>query len=384
MTDAAETRLRVAFFLSDLDAGGAQRTIVNLVNALPPESFSVKLIVARNSGTARDWLDPAHEIVDLGCARSRGAVLPLRRYLAADHPDVLFATMVDANIVAALAVRLVRRRPRLILRETNPHRARNDLGRFRRRAVRWAYTRADALVALSVGVGRELIDDYHLDPARVVTIHNPVDTEAWDRRAQAARRSGPPWADFADGRPVLVAVGRLIRQKGFDLLLRALARCEGAGKEARLVIVGDGPERSALDALARQFGIAERVLLAGFAADPAGWYAHGDLFALPSRWEGFGHVIVEAMACGLPVVAFDCPYGPADILSNGKGGMLVPPENVDALAAAIDRLLGSHDELARLAAGALRAAERFSQARIAAQYSHLIQTVAAGTAAWPS
>ena len=131
MTTAVETRLRVAFFLSDLDAGGAQRTIVNLVNGLPPERFSAKLIVARNSGTARDWLEHSHEVVDLGCARTRDALLPLRRYLAAERPDVLFATMVDANIVATLATRLVGHRPHLILRETNPHRARNDLGRLR-------------------------------------------------------------------------------------------------------------------------------------------------------------------------------------------------------------------------------------------------------------
>jgi len=373
---------RIAFFLSDLDAGGAQRTIANLVNALPPDRFAAELVVARTSGAARDWLATDRRPVDLGCAQMRGALLPLRRYLAAARPDVLFATMVDANIVAALAARLGAHRPRLILRESNPHRARGDIGPLRRLAVRWAYGQADAVVALSHGVGRELIEDYGLDPGRVVTIHNPVDIGAWRRRAQAAQQA--PWGTFGAGAPVLVAVGRLIRQKGFDLLLRALAKCRGGGFKARLVIVGEGPERATLEALAHELAVAERVLFAGFIADPASYYAHGDVFVLPSRWEGFGHVIVEAMACGLPVIAFDCPYGPADILGSGEGGVLVRPEDVDSLAAAIDRLLDVPAERARLAAGAQSVAERFSLARIATDYGRLIERVAARSVPCPS
>lgn len=384
MRKTAQARIRVAFFLSDLDAGGAQRTIANLVNGLPLDRFAVELIVARFTGTAREWLASDRGVIDLGCAHTRDALFPLRRYLAAERPDVLFATMVDANIVAALATQLVVHRPRVILRETNSHRARDDLGRLRRLAVRWAYGQADAVVALSHGVGGELIADYGLDPARVLTIHNPVDTEGWRRRAQAARQAAPPWGSFGGDGPVLVGVGRLIRQKGFDLLLQALAKCQGAGQRARLVVVGEGPERTKLEALAQELGITERVLTAGFVADPAAWYAHGDAFVLPSRWEGFGHVIVEAMACGLPVMAFDCRYGPADILGGGEGGVLVPPEDVAALAATIDRLLGSRNELARLASGASRAAEQFSHARVVADYACLIQTVAGKPLPCPS
>jgi glycosyltransferase involved in cell wall biosynthesis len=369
-------RVRVAFFLSELDAGGAQRTIINVVNSLPADRFAVKLVVGNARGTARSWLTDPSAVVDLDCTHTRNTLWGLRGYLAAEHPDVLFATMIDANIVAALATRMVRQRPGLILRESNSHRARGDIGFLRRRAVGWAYPRADAVVALSHGVGRELIDDYRLDPARVVTIHNPVDVEGWRQRAEAARKTAPPWGNFAGDGPVLVATGRLIRQKGFDLLLRALARCQSAGRAARLVIVGEGPERAALNAIAAELGLADRLLMPGFIADSAGWYAHGDLFVLPSRWEGFGHVIVEAMACGLPVVAFDCPYGPVDILGDGEGGILVPQEDVAALARTIDDLLGAPETRNRLEAAGLRVADRFSQQRIAMQYARLIDSVA--------
>jgi glycosyltransferase involved in cell wall biosynthesis len=150
------------------------------------------------------------------------------------------------------------------------------------------------------------------------------------------------------------------------------------------VIVGEGPERPALTVLASELGLADRVLMAGFIADPAAWYAHGDLFVLPSRWEGFGHVIVEAMACGLPVVAFDCPYGPVDILGDGQGGVLIPPEDVDALARAIDDLLGAPETRNRLASQAREVADRFSQQRITLQYSQLIESVAQRGHAWVS
>jgi glycosyltransferase involved in cell wall biosynthesis len=372
----AERRLRVAFFLSDLDAGGAQRTFINLVNGLPADRLSATLVVARNTGAGKGWLASERGLVDLHATRIRDALFPLRRYLTTERPDVVLATMVDANIVAALASQFLASRPRLIVRETNSHRARTDLGRLRRIGIRWAYPKADAVVALSHGVGRELITDYALDPTRIVTINNPVDIEGWHRRASAARAGAAPWGAFGAGGPVLVAVGRLIRQKGFDLLLRALARCRRAGQSARLVIIGEGPERDSLDALTRELGLTHRVRMAGFIADPAPWYAHGDVFVLPSRWEGFGHVIVEAMACGLPVIAFNCPYGPADILGDGEGGVLVPPEDFDALAAAIDHLLGKPHDLARLTEAAPRVAARYSQDRIATDYARLIESVA--------
>ena len=375
MTGSTGRPVSVAFFLSELDAGGAQRTVINVVNSLPADRFAVKLVVGNARGGALSWLTDPSAVVDLDCAHTRNTLWGLRGFLAAENPDVLFATMIDANIVAALATRFVRRRPGLILRESNSHRARGDIGYLRRRAVGWAYPKADAVVALSHGVGRELIEDYRLDPARVVTIHNPVDVEGWRQRADAARKTAPPWRNFAGDGPVLVATGRLIRQKGFDLLLRALARCKSAGRAARLVIVGEGPERAALNATAAELGLTDRLLMPGFIADSAAWYAHGDLFVLPSRWEGFGHVIVEAMACGLPVVAFDCPYGPVDILGDGQGGILVPPEDVDALARTIDELLDAPDTRNRLAVDALRVADRFSQQRITAEYVRLIDTV---------
>lgn len=372
--------IRAAFFLSDLDAGGAQRTIINVLNALAADRIIPTLIVGRGDGPARAWINASQPLINIGCARTRYALWGLRALIARERFDVLLSTMVDANIVASLAVRLTKRRPGLILRETNSHRTRQDLGLFRRSAVGWAYPSADAVVALSHGVADELVQDYALDPARVVTIYNPIDCESWARRAEAARQSPAPWVDLVAGGPVLVSVGRLTRQKGFDLLLRALAQCQGEGRRAHLVIVGDGPLRAELKALASELGLSDRVFMPGLVADPAPWYAHGDLFVLPSRWEGFGNVLVEAMACGLPVIASACPYGPAEILGDGQGGALVAPNDIEALAQAIDRLLAAPDERARLSLAGRLSVNRFALEHIAAQYANLIEGVAANPA----
>ena len=357
------------FFLSDLDGGGAQRTTINLVRHWPSGRPRPTLAVARASGAGRLWLGGV-ELVDLGAERLRWSLLPLRRLLGRRRPDVLFSTMVGANIVAAVSMIGLRSPPLLVARETNSHRARGDLSFLRRAAVGRVYRRtAAAVVALSEGVRLELIEDYHPQPERVVTIHNPVDIEEFVSCASAAAR---PWQ--GDG-PMLVAAGRLVRQKGFDTLLRAFAAMRTG--ESRLAILGEGPERVALMTLGGELGVSARLVMPGHVVNPAAWFAHSSAFVLSSRWEGFGHVLVEAMACGTPVVAFDCPHGPADIIEDGKTGFLVSPQDAHALARALDRLIGNRELAGRLRDAAQRSASRFSAPAIARTYAALFDDLCA-------
>lgn len=360
--------MRVLFFLSDLDGGGAQRTIVNLVNAMSERGVDATLVVARSGGAAQHWLGKHVRFVDLKAGRTRRAVPGLRKELLRLRPDVLFATMVDANIVATLAALGLRKRMRVILRETNSHRARGDIRGLRRALIGWAYRRADAVVALSSGVREELLSDYRLDADKVLTIGNPVDIEALASASAAARKNTAPTA--ANGEPVVIAVGRLTRQKGFDILIKAFARIK---RPARLVILGEGPDRESLLAQADAENIADRLLMPGFVAEPAAWLAHADVFVLSSRWEGFGHVIVEAMAAGVPVVATDCPYGPTDIVTNGRNGMLVKEGDPLAIAAAIEDLLDDGEKAARFKQTAAIGIAKFGVAEIVNEYIDLFQ-----------
>jgi glycosyltransferase involved in cell wall biosynthesis len=362
---------RILFFLPDLDGGGSQRTLVNLAGALPRDRFTAILAAGRTDGPARDWLANHVPLVDLNAPRLRWTLAPLRVRVLRERPHVLFSSMPDANVVAFFAVAGLRSRPGLILREANSHRHRGDLGWLRRKLIGWAYSRADAVVALSEGVREELVEDCALNPERTVTIHNPVDVAGIAAATKVVKDS---IQEVSSNGPLIVGCGRLHWQKGFDLLIKAFANLDDV--KTRLVILGEGPERDALEALARSRGVADRVLMPGFESHPEKWLAQAALFVLPSRWEGFGHVLVEALAAGVPVVSARAPHGPADILDDGETGLMVPTGNAEALGAAIDRLLLDKGLRGRLVEAGRKTAERFSLSVIAGRYGDLIEDVA--------
>ena len=360
---------RVLMFLSDLGGGGAQRTMLNLAATMPTHGLTVDLVVGTAQGPAQLWIGPGLTPQHLG-ARGLAASLPaLARRIRAQAPDAVLSTMVDANVAAYWATRWASSGSAIVLRETNSHRARGDLGTMRRTLARHAYRQADLVIALSEGVRLELIEDMALAPDRVLTIPNPVAVADIARRAETARAGPPPWS-HPSRTPVIVTVARLHRQKGLDVLLDALA---GQGCPAQLYVLGEGPERAAMTAQAARLGLSDRVHMPGFIDDVVPYLAHADLFVLASRWEGFGHVIVEAMAAGAPVVATDCPHGPADIIRSGQTGWLVPPNDLASLGHAIARLLDDRALARQIAAAGFAAARRYEAARVAGEYAGAIR-----------
>lgn len=358
--------MRILCFLPDFGGGGAQRTLINLSAAFRQAGHDVILAAAQPDGPARGWVDPQVRTMSVGRGQLRHALLPLIRLMRTERPDVVLSTGLDANLIAVAARALAGRpRPKLVVRETNSHRARGDVGMVRQRLTGFAYQRADAVVALSEGVRQELIEDYGLSTSSVVTIHNPVE---FDALVAAAKDASP---QLSKRGPWIMGVGRLIRQKGFDRLVRAVADLKRP--DVTLILVGEGPDRDALAAQARDLGVV--LEMPGFVRQPMHWLAHADLFVLSSRWEGFGHVIVEAMAAGAPVIAFDCPHGPRDIIEDRVNGLLIPDGDEPALTAAMARLLDDRDLGVRLSANAMKDAARFSSSRITDQYLKLFSSL---------
>jgi len=198
---------------------------------------------------------------------------------------------------------------------------------------------------------------------QIECIHNPVDAE---RLAAAAARSTSPYA--GEG-PHVLAMGRLTRQKGFDLLLDALARVRADGVPARLTIVGVGELEAELKAKTGALGLADVVTFAGFQEHPERYFAHADVFVLSSRYEGMPNVVLEALACGLPIVAFDCPHGVSEIVRDGENGRLLPPEDVGALASVLGRLLRDAPTLARMRAAAPGSIRAFTAPVVSARWN---------------
>lgn len=366
---AARARRRtVACFIPDLFDGGAQRAAVKLAGGLAARGLDVDLVLLDAGGPHRQSLDARVRVVELSARRVALSAVPLARYLARERPDALVSFLTHANIAAVAARSLSRTDVRLALVEQNTLTAvRSELRRdgWLPALARRAYTRADAVVAVSEGVAHDLVHALGLPPAKVSVIHNPVVDEGLRRAAQ--RPADHPW--FEDASPnVFLAVGRLTPQKDFPTLIEAF-RMLRESQQARLMILGEGEERARLEALVASKGLTAEVSLPGYVENPYAYMSRAAAFVLSSRWEGLPTVLVEALGCGCPVVATDCPSGPREILRDGEYGALVPVGDAAALCEAMGRVLVTRPNAASLE----ERAAAYSVERAVSQYLELLR-----------
>ncbi|MBI3770065.1 MAG: glycosyltransferase [Deltaproteobacteria bacterium] len=364
------SRSRVLFALPSLRGGGAERVIVTLLHHLDRDRFEPHLVLVEGTGPYFAHLPRDVPVHVLAAPRLRRAMLDMVRVIRRVRPTIVVSTQGYMNL-ALLGLRPFFPRARLIVREVIGERYLEN-SRFRAlfyRVYLRLVRRADRIVVQSDAVRCEMEARLAVAPGRVVRVYNPVDTA----RIDTAARVAPPLHD--SGRPHVVAAGRLDHQKGFDLLLEAfqgVVRILGRGT---LTILGDGPDRATLEARAAELGIASAVRFAGFQENPFAYFAAADLFVLSSRYEGLPNVVLEALACGCPAVAFDCPHGVREIVRDGMNGVLVPPEDVPSLRAAMLRVLQDSDERLRLAANARASLEPFLVATIVRQWEALLDQV---------
>lgn len=330
----------ISLFVPGFHGGGGERITLLLAQEFMDLGRTVDLVVGSDSGPLRAEVPPDVNLVDLGCAHLRNSLPALVRYLRHVRPAVLMPTIGHANVVSVVAAGIARSHTAVAVRVSNTftQQRRTPLTPFGRLTLLLApraYRHADLVVACSLGMADDLAAATGIPRDRISVVPNPVVGPRLPTLAAAALDH--PW--FQPGQPpVVLGVGSLIPQKNFARLVRAFAELR-ADRDARLLILGEGPERADLERLASQLGVTDDVQLPGFDANPYRHMACCAAFVLSSDWEGLPGVLIEALACGAPVVATDCPSGPREILDGGRYGRLIPMGDDVALVAALRETL---------------------------------------------
>jgi GalNAc-alpha-(1->4)-GalNAc-alpha-(1->3)-diNAcBac-PP-undecaprenol alpha-1,4-N-acetyl-D-galactosaminyltransferase len=369
--------MRLTLVISALERGGAERILSVLAGAWVKKGREVTLITFDDKEPPSYPLHPSIILKSLrvpneeagspfvALSRNIKRIRLLRRFIHQSRPDLVVSFLDFPNILTLLATRGLGI-PVIVSERANP-----DLVPVKpiwKRLRKSFYPSAAALVCQTNAMVAQLQQTIKVAG---YAIPNPVELPVtWNANA--------PKGGNNDSRTI-IAMGRLVPQKGFDLLLQAFASIAARHPEWSLKVLGKGSLKDQLEAQAESLGLKDRVSFLGAFADPFPVLRSADLFVFSSRFEGFGNALTEAMACGLPAVSFDCPAGPADIIRHGVDGLLVPPENVPALTEAMDRLMGDNVEREKLASRAPDVLQRFSLERVLAMWEKVFADVLPST-----
>lgn len=324
-----EQKKKIMAFMYSLHDGGAQRTMVNIINNLDKSKYEVVLVLGTQKNNVYiDLINKDIRVEYLSKPKLRKCIFKLAAIIRAENPSLIFTTLNNNNIILSISKLISCKKIPIVVRETNNRTQSKNVSVMNRIMTYFAYNcAAKKIVALSEGVKIDLIDNFKINPEKIVVIYNPVEVDEIKKMAEEKVEE----INVSSKEKILIAAGRLAEQKDYPTMLRAFSQVLES-QEARLIILGRGPLESNLKELCKELGIIKKVNFLGFKSNPYKYISKADIFLLSSRWEGFGHVIVEAMACGVPVIATDCKSGPAEIIKSNQYGVLVPVGDVEILA----------------------------------------------------
>lgn len=364
-------RLRVLFLLPSLAGGGAERVVLSLLRHMDRARFQPALAIVdgRPDDLAGD-LPADVDLFDLRCGRLRHALPALAVLLWRQRPDVVLSTLGHLNLGLALLRPVLPHRMACLARETivlSEELRHRGAGRRWRWMVAHFYRRHDAIVCQSADMQQDLVRNFGLPQHKTVRIPNPVDVVRLRALAEPVERRSGPGIHF-------VAAGRLVPQKGFDLLIDAVAALEDP--HVHLTVLGEGPQRVDLERQAQRLGVQSRVRFAGYVRNPFACLAGADAFVLSSRYEGFPNVVLEALACGTPVIALPAPGGVREMLEGVPGCVVADGLSAQALVAALQHWLAQTPRR-RVPADAI---ERYRIETVLELYQGLFEQAAAARA----
>lgn len=332
--------MKVLLVYLNLDQGGVQRMMVNVANYLSSKGYNVTIILCQRKGHYLNFVNKNVEILSLESDNRIKLIKYLTKYINKYRPEVLFTAVPHLNLIAIIAKLISGNSTRVIISERS-----NTIEEFRKSPVGAyklsftlipiLYRFADSIIAVSKGVASDLAKVALINPEKVTTVYNP----AFNKKmlVEANETIEEVWLKD-NSVPVVIGVGRLTDQKDFPLLIDAI-KIVLIKRKVRLIIIGEGPLYTSLDEQIKKLKLEDYIKLAGFQSTPISWISKAQLFVLSSKWEGFGNIVVEALAAGTTIVSTDCKSGPAEILQNGKFGYLCKVGDKNDLAEKIEYAL---------------------------------------------
>lgn len=330
--------MHITMILASLYGGGAERSAINLATGFAARGIHVEILLLQDEGAMFDQLPDAINVTVYHHSRVLNALFDLKTYFNNNHPDAVISFLNQTNLVVLLAHSLANSTVPVIptVRSNLTINRRDSL---KERIIiflsRFVFSRAARIIGVSDGVSDSVRQ--HITSHNVETIYNPTNIHNIIQKMQ--QPIPHVWLQSKE-KPVIIAAGRLVPAKGFDVLITALAYLRDK-LPARLIILGEGPLRAELEAMISQLDLNNDIQLPGYTDNPYAFFRYADVFVLSSRYEGLPNALIEAMVCSTPVVATDCESGPREILVNGKFGPLVPVDNAEALADAIYQTLST-------------------------------------------
>lgn len=334
--------MRPLFIVSDLEVGGAQRVVVTVLRHLSRKGHKPHLAVVTQKGPLSSDLPGEITTHELKARRVRFSFIRVLRLCWAIRPDVVISTVGHLNILLLLLKPFMPKGTAVVIREANTPSIRLKHTRHPRLygfCYRNFYPFSDKLVCNCRYMKEDLVSHFGAASNRISVIQNPVDVKRISSQILSETDPYPP------DRIHIVSVGRLQYQKGFDLLLRSFKQCLGNISGVHLTIVGEGPERDRLRSMTADLGISEEVTFTGQKQPPFAYMAHADFLVCASRWEGSPNAVLESLACGTPVLAFDCPGGVSEIVEEGRNGWLVPAEDINGMTEKMSEIIAERSWL---------------------------------------
>ena len=360
------------FVIYSLGVGGAEKVLVNILKNLDKNKFSPTLVLLASDTTLQRELPETIPIIKLGIEGSFAtlrSIFPLARIIREERPQVVVSFMWGTNLIMLLTKLITTPKSKMIISEHV------NLGKdiinyrfcwLRKFLIKKLYPKADAIITVSLGIKENLTKEFGILEEKIKVIYNGIDLRNIEKLTTATFK--PPFKQY------IIAVGRLEKQKNYPLLLKAFA---GINKEhdIGLVILGEGKERKHLEILIHDLGLDGKVLMPGIVDNPYPWLTHGKVFVLCSKYEGFGIVIIEAMACRVPVVATHCPSGPEEIINDGITGFLTENDSAEKLGETIFRYLNDPSLVKEVTEKAFEEVKKWDIKKITKEYEAIIESI---------